>query len=155
MPDDPLSPRSTDPWVTSSSPAHDRPLEAGPEPVLDQRLVAPPPRSAHWGLAALLVGGPLMVGAPIQLQLNRSLWTLGPQGMKLPIAFAGTLGCFVLIMALGGTGILCGVRGWMLAPSERQPIALSLAGTILSGVALVIWLGIFVDLMAFFFEHMH
>jgi hypothetical protein len=151
MADDPLTPNSPGAWVTTS-PSSNRAYEA-PDPPPDVRQSAPA-RSAHWGLASLLIGGPLLIGVPVQLQLNRNFWTLGPHGMNMPVTFASMLGCLIVVLALGGTSIFCGVRGWMLAVSERQPLALGLAGTALSSAAVVLWLGIFADLLSFFFQHM-
>jgi hypothetical protein len=145
-------PKSGD-WVTSGpqrNHAFDTRSDAGPD------VRAPGvARSVQWGLAGLLLGVPLLVAAQGQLLLNRNFWTLGPHGMRLPIAFACTLICFAMLTTLGVIGVICGLRGWLLAASERQPIALGMAGTLLSAVSLIIWVGIFIDLFAFFFEHMH
>jgi hypothetical protein len=153
MSDDPLSPKPAGAWVTSTVPNANRPFD-GPAEAPPEVRMAGPPRSAHWGLAALLLGVPLFTAAPVQILLNRDLWTRGPAGMKVPIAFVACLLSFVLIAGLGVTGVVCGVRGWLLASADRQPIALPLAGAMLSGVSLLIWIGIYLDLIAFFFEHL-
>jgi hypothetical protein len=122
--------------------------------IAEPRLIAAP-RSAHWGLASLITGTPLLIVAPILLLLVRDFWTRGPSGMRVPVAFtAGLLGG-TLILGLAVTGIVFGLRGWLLAVSERQPIALGLAGAILNVVAFLVLLGIFVDMMTFFFQHLH
>jgi hypothetical protein len=150
MSDDPLSPKPAGGWV-ASGPPQSRAYESDATPDVRAPLLS---RSLQWALAALFLGVPLFIGASVQLLLSRSFWTLGPHGMRLPIAFACTLLCFIMITTLGVIGVFCGLRGWMLASSERQPIALGLAGTALSAVSLVIWIGIFVDLFVFFVEHM-
>jgi hypothetical protein len=154
MSGDPHSRHPDDPWVTSA-PAHGRSGELPPEGYGDPRPIAASPHGAQWGLTALIIGAPLLVAAAVQLQLNRNFWTLGPHGMKLPVAFAATLGSAILILGLGGAGIAFGVRGWLLSVSERQPIALSLGGTLLNGAAFLLWLFIYIDLVVFFFDHMH
>jgi hypothetical protein len=151
MSDDPLSKPPGD-WVTASS-MRNRPSDLGGDPLVEPRLTAPP-RSAHWGLASLILGVPWLISAPVLLLLIRDLWTRGPSGMRVPIAFVAGLFGGALILGLVITGIVCGVRGWLLASSERQPIALSLAGTLLNGVALVVLLMIFIDFMTFFIEHL-
>ena len=152
MSGDPLPPNSAGAWVTAS-PSYNRPGEMPPDVDL-QRPTFTIARSTLWGLASLLLGIPLFVGAPIQLQLNRNLWTMGPHGMNLPPAFIASLFSFLMILGLAGSGIFFGIRGWLLAVRERQPIALGLAGTLLDGATLLIWLGIGIDLLIFFIQHM-
>jgi hypothetical protein len=152
MSNDPLSPKSPGAWVTAG-PAHSRSSDLGGEPLPDSHLMAAP-RSAHWGLASLIIGVPLLTATPVLLLLVRDFWTRGPSGMKVPVAFtAGLLGGG-LVLGLAATGIVFGVRSWLLAGSERQPIALGLGGTLLNAVALLVLLGIFIDMMTFFFEHL-
>ncbi len=89
MSGDPYSHKPPDPWVTSS-PGHSRSVDPGPD-----NIAVPPPmlaRGAQWGLAALFLGAPLLAGAPVLLLLLRSFWTLGPAGMRVPVAFAAGLG---------------------------------------------------------------
>jgi hypothetical protein len=152
MSDDPRSPKSAGAWVTSG-PMHNCPSDLA-DAIVEPRMIAAP-RSAHWGLAALILGVPLLIAAPVLLLLMRDLWTRGPSGMRVPVAFtAGLLGG-TLVLGLAVTGIVFGVRSWLLAASERQPIALGLAGALLNAVALLILGGIFVDMMSFFFQHLH
>ncbi len=151
MSDDPLVRKPADAWVTASA-SHNRALDVS-EPAAEARLGGPP-RSAHWGLTALILGVPLLAAAPLQILLNRDLWTRGPHGMNLPLAFGAGLVAAILILGLAVSGVVFGVRGWLLAASERQPIALGLGGALLCGVSLLIWLGNFADLMAFFFQHL-
>jgi hypothetical protein len=152
MSDDPRSPQPADAWLTAT-PAPHRPLSSSAEPGIEPRLIVPLPRSLHWGLASLLVGMPLFVATPIVLVQTRIFWTQGPQ-LSLPIGFAASLLAGGLILALAALGIFAGLRGWTLAVAERQPVALGLAGTVLNIVAGVCLLGLFIDLMAFFFHHM-
>jgi hypothetical protein len=152
MSDDPLASKPAGAWVTAA-PSHNRALDVLAEPAADGRPGAVP-RSAHWGLTALMLGVPLVAAAPVTVLLSRDLWTRGPQSMHVPLAFVGALIAGVLILALAITGVIFGVRGWLLALAERQPIALGLGGAMLCGAALLIWLGIFGDLMAFFFQHL-
>jgi hypothetical protein len=152
MSDDPLGPKSPGAWVTAS-PSHNRPLDDIAEPAVQSRPGAPP-RSAHWGLTALILGVPLLAAAPVQLLMNRDLWTRGPHGMNVPLVFVFTLLSAVLILGLAISGLVFGVRGWLLAASERQPIALGLGGALLCGVSLVLWLIIFGDLMVFLFQNL-
>jgi hypothetical protein len=140
-------------WVTAV-PTHGRSGDL-PAEVDIQRPAFVVPRGAQYGLAALLMAGPLMVAAPVQMLLSRTLWVQGPLGMNLPLLFAGTLLAVVVILGMLASGVFFGIRGCMLAVSERQPIALGLAGAMLSAAVLVLWAGIFIDLMLFFIRHMH
>ena len=151
MSSDPYPPRGPDPWVTSN-PAHPRSFDSGPD-----NIVVPPflSRGAQWGLAALFLGVPLLAGSPVLLLLLRNFWTLGPAGMRVPVAFAASIGGLGLILGLAATGVAFGVRGWVIAASERQPVAFGLAGMLLNGVAFLVWLGITIDMMSFFLQHLH
>jgi hypothetical protein len=152
MSSDPLPPNPAGAWVTAG-PTHNRVGELAPDVDL-HRPTLTIARSMLWGLASLLLGIPLFVGAPIQLQLNRNLWTMGPHGMNLPGAFIAGLFSFLMILGLAGSGVFFGIRGWLLAVRERQTIALGLAGTLLNAATLLIWLWIGIDLLIFFVQHM-
>jgi len=151
MSSDPYPAKSPDPWVTSS-PGHPRTYDAGPD-----NIVVPPllTRGAQWGLTSLLLGVPLLAGSPVLLLLLRNFWTLGPAGMRVPVAFAAGIGGLGMILGLAAAGAGFGVRGWVIAASDRQPIALGLGGVMLNGVAFLVWLGITIDMMSFFLQHLH
>jgi hypothetical protein len=100
-----------------------------------------------------MVGVPVFVAAPVQMILSAIFWRT-PGNVGFPQALVATLLYLLAIFALSITGIVFGLRGWLLATSERQPIALGLAGTILCTVTLLIWVGVAADLMAFFHQHM-
>lgn len=140
-------------WVTAD-PARGRSGDL-PADVDIQRPAFVVPRGAQCGLAALLLAGPLMVAAPVQMLLSRTLWVQGPMGMNMPLLFAGALLAVVVILGMLACGVFFGIRGCILAVSERQPIALGLAGAMLSAAVLVLWAGIFIDLILFFTSHMH
>ena len=82
MSTDPHSPNPASAWVTAE-PKHGR--SALPADVDIQRPVFIVPRGAQCGLAALLLAGPLMVAAPVQMLLSRTLWVQGPMGMNMPL----------------------------------------------------------------------
>jgi hypothetical protein len=67
-----------------------------------------------------------------------------------PLAFAGCLLALAMTLGLGATGVFCGVRGLTLSVTERQPIAMGLAGSLLNAVAFLIWAGIGVDLLVWY-----
>jgi hypothetical protein len=151
MASDPYPPKTPDPWVTSS-PGQPRGFDSGPDNIAMPPLLT---RGAQWGLTSLLLGIPLLAGSPVLLLLLRSFWTMGPAGMRVPVAFAAGIGGLGLILGLAAAGAAFGVRGWVIAASERQPIALGLGGVMLNGVAFLVWLGIAIDMMSFFLQHLH
>ena len=144
-------PKSPDPFFTSST-GHPRSYDPGPD-----SIVVPPmlTRGAQWGLTSMLLGVPLLAGSPVLLILLRNFWTMGPAGMRVPVVFAAAIGGLTLILGLGAAGVAFGIRGWIVAASERQPIALGLGGIMLNGVSFLVWLGIAIDMMSFLLQHLH
>src|SRR6266404_4091530 len=101
MSTDPYPPNPAGAWVTTD-PKHGR---SGERPAF---VV---PRGAQYGLAALLLAGPLMVAAPVQMLLSRTLWVQGPMGMNMPLLFAGALLAVVVILGMLACGVFFGIRG--------------------------------------------
>jgi hypothetical protein len=120
-------------------------------------LPAPPTPDRHaaeWGLASLLIGCSLALGAPVTLILNTALAAVGTQIMgpdDVALARVGYYLACLLLIALAGLGIWFGLHGLGLAWRHERPIALPLAGALVCTVALVLWLFTTVDAV-FVFE---
>lgn len=104
--------------------------------------------AAEWGLASLLLGGLLAVMAMLMLQINLQMF-LGPKvwspGDVRPIYYAAILATLVLF-CMTSMGIAFGIRSLVIAYGRGQPCALGWAGTLMSVLALLLWLGTLYDL---------
>jgi hypothetical protein len=119
-----------------------------PVPVLVDKDVA------HWGMASLLMGGFLSMGAGLALIFTLVWWKIGPQGIDIPFAF---LGCVLgLITAAAGsvTSIIFGMRGWQQSAAQQRNAALGIAGTLTSFVALGLWIAVGIALLDMLFYFM-
>jgi len=103
---------------------------------------------AHWGLASLLMGGFLMLGALITLVVNLLFWSVGPRGIPMHLAFLGCVIGLAAVVGLNIVSLLFGIRGWQQAQLEQRPAGLPIAGTLTSSVALIGWVGVGLDLLA-------
>lgn len=106
--------------------------------------------AAEWGLASLLFGGLLAVLAMLTLQINLQMFLSpriwSPSDVR-PLQYAGVGGAIVLA-CLTGTSIAFGIRSLAIAYRRAQPCALGWAGTLISILALLLWIGALVDLFA-------
>lgn len=99
--------------------------------------------AAEWGLASLLLGGVLTIIAPITLIFNLIFWLQGPriiapQDMGLAHK-AGIVGVgFVVVLCL--VSLSFGIKAWRSASAAFQPAGLAVAGTLVSLLALVLWI---------------
>ncbi len=96
--------------------------------------------SAQWGLASILIGSLVLVGWPIGMGLLfGSLVAIWHSDMlESSVLDLGVVGGWVLIGGVSGlalVGLLCGVTGLAAAKSHGQPRGLSVAGTLVSLVA--------------------
>jgi hypothetical protein len=115
------------------------------------RFMEQPPQpfgaSAQWGLAALLIGGVLIVASCTTLIFNILFWQAGPAGIPMGLAYFGGIIGTMVVLALGIVGVVFGVRGWWLASSEGHCPALPVAGTLASAAGVVAWLIVAIDLI--------
>jgi hypothetical protein len=102
---------------------------------------------AQWGLASLIIGGVLLLDAPITLVFNALLWRSGPSGLPIVPAFAGAVLGLLVIFGLAAFGIGLGVIGWRMAPNGRRPSPLARAGVATNIAATVLWLIVGTDLI--------
>jgi hypothetical protein len=99
--------------------------------------------AAEWGLAALLMGGVLAIIAPVTLIFNLMFWLQGrrviaPQDMALAHK-AGIVGVgFIAVLCLASLAF--GIKAWRAASATFQPAGLAVAGTLVSLLALVLWI---------------
>jgi hypothetical protein len=112
---------------------------------------SPQPRhAAEWGFASLLLGGILAILAMMLLQINLHLYLSPPvwgatdlralHGVTIvgTVVFLGTAGISIAFACLSIGG----------AYRRRQPTALGWAGLLLSVIALLLWIGGLLDLLA-------
>ena len=99
--------------------------------------------AAEWGLASLLMGGVLAIIAPVMLIFNLMFWLQGPrviapQDMRLAHK-AGIVGVGI-IAVLCLTSLSFGIKAWRAALATFQPAGLAVAGTLVSLLALILWI---------------
>jgi hypothetical protein len=122
-----------------------RPFEQRPSTVMEP----PDHRAAEWGLASVLLGGLLVVTAPIILIVNILMASIGPSALgmdpgAIKLATIGFVIVGLLLLGLGGTGVAFGLASLSAARSGNQSIALGLTGLIVSvvGVFALIVVGV-------------
>jgi hypothetical protein len=108
-------------------------------------------RSTDWGLASLTIGGFFLIMAPIQLIFNDFYWCFGifrADRQEIEIGRVAALlvgGAFVALQAFA---LYAGFRGLSLARANNHPAALPLGGILVSGLDILLWLGLTVNLLA-------
>jgi len=106
--------------------------------------------AAEWGLVALLMRGVLTIIAPVTLIFNLIFWLQGPRVIapqdmwlahKAAIAGVG----FVALLCL--LSLWFGIKAWRAASATLQPAGLAVAGTLVSLLALSMWVIVGGDLI--------
>jgi hypothetical protein len=106
--------------------------------------------AAEWGLAALLTGGVLTIIAPVVLLFNLLLWNGQASNLStsdLRLALVGGVIGVLSVVGLCMVSMTIGARAIQSALTRRQPAGLALAGSLVSAVALILWLITGTDLM--------
>ena len=106
--------------------------------------------AAEWGLAALLTGGVLTIIAPVVLLFNLLLWNGQASNLStgdLRLALVGGVIGVLSVVGLCMVSLTIGGRAIQSALTRRQPAGLALAGSLVSAVALILWLITGTDLM--------
>ncbi len=99
---------------------------------------------------SLWVGGFFLVMAPIQLFFNDFYWSVGiHHADRQEIDLARIIGpCMgVAFLSLIGFGLFAAVRGFGLARKTDQPLAFPIAGMLICGLDVLMWIGLTVNLM--------
>ncbi|HVK11524.1 MAG TPA: hypothetical protein VM597_22325 [Gemmataceae bacterium] len=107
-------------------------------------------RATDWGLASLWVGGFFLVMGPVQLLFNDYYWCVGRHHAdRHEIALARIVGPGMGIAFLGviGFGLFAGFRGLRLARTTDQPLAFPIAGILICGLDVLMWIGLTANLM--------
>jgi hypothetical protein len=105
---------------------------------------APAPRGWEWGAASLALGAVLALLAVLALQLAYQLETSGFRGFSRSdqrLAALGGYGGALCCLLLAGTAAGFGIAGIAASRREGRPVALGLAGVLLGGLDLFLWLG--------------
>ncbi len=109
--------------------------------------------AAEWGLASLLMGGFLSVLALITLIFNLIFWLAGARVIALQdmrLAYTGAIAGLTLIVLLCLLSLFFGIKAWRSARMNYQPAGLAVAGTLLSVLALLLWMITGTDLIYIF-----
>jgi len=109
--------------------------------------------AAEWGLASLLMGGILTILAPIVLIFNLVFWLNGPRVIAPPdmhLAYKGVIAALALIALLCLLSLIFGIKAWRSARMNYQPAGLGVAGTLISLLALLLWVIVGADLIMIF-----
>ncbi len=118
----------------------------------EESIINPAPTRAasEWGLASLLLGGLLAVMALLILQINLQIF-LSPRSWSRddvrPIHDVAIVGAIILA-GLTSASLAFGIRSLLLAYKYKEPAALGWAGVLVSTLALLMWIGAFIDLFA-------
>jgi hypothetical protein len=122
-------------------------ITAIPEVTRDQRVSQPADTGlqpgAEWGLASLLTGGFLMVGAITFLVLALVARDIGDRFfVRLDILIITSLLSIltVTVLVISVFSVIAGLRGIFAARARKQPVALGLLGFLLSLLALGLWI---------------
>jgi hypothetical protein len=114
-----------------------------PTDALDENTPSPEPLqrvASEWGLAALSIGGVLIVTAPVVLLLAVQLWEFGDRGSCTVHLHAWLARISVAVaLATAMAGVCFGTRAVHYAATRNQPAGLAVAGLWLSVMALVLW----------------
>jgi len=102
---------------------------------------------AQWGLASLVIGSVIFLASPVLLAFNTLLAHGGRFGLPMGLVWTASIVGFVTVLALAIASVAFGVRGWMMSRRMREPLALGVAGTLMSAAALVGWLIAGIDLI--------
>jgi hypothetical protein len=105
---------------------------------------APPARGWEWGVASMGLGAVLALMAVPALLLAQQLQVSGFRGFArsdLRLAALGGYGGALLCLLLAGCAAGFGIAGIAAARREGRPVALGLAGVLLGGLDLFLWLG--------------
>jgi len=132
----------------------DRPYPPAEAPAADSMSR----HAAEWGLASLLGGAALMICAAVILVFNVILWNAGPgvlaradSHLALAAALVGVPG----LLGLCAASLYIGARAIQSATTRRQPAGLALAGVLISGGALMLWIITGADLLMILFTFAH
>ena len=109
--------------------------------------------AAEWGLASLLMGGILAILAPIVLIFNLIFWLNGPRVIAPPdmhLAYKAVIAGLALIALLCLLSLIFGIKAWRSARINYQPAGLGVAGTLISLLALLLWVIVGGDLIMIF-----
>ncbi|SRR6266545_2265778 len=107
-------------------------------------------QGAQCGLASLWLGGLVVLLAPLTLIVNILLAAVGPEHLhmaqpEISLSSYGLLIALTLVLFLGVAGVVFGIVGIGAARARRQPIALPLAGLIVSVAGLLLFLFVSID----------
>jgi hypothetical protein len=102
---------------------------------------------AQWGLASLIIGSVIFLASPVLLAFNTLLAHGGHFGMPMGLVWTASIVGFVALLAMAIAAVVFGVRGWTLSRRMREPLALGIAGTLMSVAALLSWLIAGIDLI--------
>lgn len=103
-----------------------------------------------YGLSSLLMSGFLLVPAPVLIFMTSYLWVNFPRAVPAPFAkelFFVAIGSMVAVVLVCLLSFLFGVKAWRAASYTSQPAGLAVAGTIMSVVAVGIWIFVAIDLL--------
>jgi hypothetical protein len=103
------------------------------------------------GLASLLMGGLLVLTAPLMLIISILMAAFGPDGLHMSrsevvLATIGFCVTFGLMLTVGVVGLVLGALSLMTARARRQPYTLPLAGLIVCALGLILCAFVYIDL---------
>lgn len=102
------------------------------------------------GPGGILTGGVLTIIAPVVLLFNLLLWNGQASNLStgdLRLALVGGVIGVLSVVGLCMVSLTIGGRAIQSALTRRQPAGLALAGSLVSAVALILWLITGTDLM--------
>lgn len=107
-------------------------------------------RSTDWGIVSLLIGGCFLIMSPIMLTFNMLYWVQGfhrQTRQEIEINRLATVVVDGFFLALIAFGVFAAFRSMSLAGATSQPKALGLAGLLICGLDVILWLGLGIHLL--------
>ena len=108
-------------------------------------------RATDWGLVSLAIGACFLIMAPIMLTFNMLYWVQAfPRQTRQEIELNRVMTVVVdgMFLALIVFGIVAAFRSMGHARATSSPTALGLAGLLMCGVDVVLWIGLGIHLLA-------
>ena len=108
-------------------------------------------RSTDWGIVSLTIGACFLIMSPIMLTFNILYWVQGVANHRpeeIDIARVATVVIGGAFIGLIVCGVIAAFRSMALARATSHPTALGFSGLIICGLDIILWLGLWLHLLA-------
>jgi hypothetical protein len=108
-------------------------------------------RSTDWGIVSVTIGACFLIMSPIMLMFTMLYWVQGVRHHtreEIQIVRVATVAIDGFFLALIAFGIFAAFRSMSLARATGHPSALGIAGMLMCGLNVILWIGLGIDLLA-------